>query len=87
MGMAEPVDDALFADIAPHYAERAAFDLAERADFNEGANAALEAIDEVLSQLPEFDPAKDKRKHGDECWQRHTDCLGAKLAGLINDGA
>lgn len=87
MGMTRPVDDALFADIAPHYAERAQAELIERADFNEGANAALEAIDEVLAQLPVFDQERDKRKHGDECWQWHTDCLGAMIAGLINDGA
>lgn len=84
--MTQPVDDALFADIAPHYAERAAQDLRERADLQDGAMAALEAVNELLSRLPSIDPAKDRRKHDDECWQRHTDCLGTLIAGLLNDG-
>lgn len=79
------ITDADLADMAPHIAERAQAELVERAECNDDAVAALEAVDELLSQLPSMDPDRDRRKHDDECWKRHTDCLAVKIGALIRE--
>lgn len=85
MGMVAPVDDALFADIAPHYAERVQVDLIERVECAEHAVAVLETLDELLLDVPYIDPERDKRKHGDDCHRRHIDCLANKIQDLIRE--
>jgi hypothetical protein len=83
--MAAPVDDALFADIAPHYAERARADLIERAELSDNRDDMFERVDELLTDVPHIDPAKDRRKHGDDCHRRHVDCLTNKIQDLIRE--
>lgn len=84
MGMTQPVDDALFADIASHYAERAQADLIERAENGERWDVVIESIDELLCAVPET-PRKDKRKHDDTCYARHMDCLANQIMSLIRE--
>jgi hypothetical protein len=84
--MAEPVDDALFADIAPHYAERAQADLIERADEAVARYELLEALDELLSDVPLWSSTcRDPRKHDDGCHARHADCLASRVQDLIGE--
>lgn len=79
--MTKPVDDALFADIAPHYAERAA---AEAAEYAEIGREWSDAVSVVLGEVAQFnDRKKDPRKHTDKCYTSHADCLANKLADIL----
>lgn len=79
--MAEPVDDMPFAGIAPHYAERAAVETAGYAEFGREAG---DAIADTLNAVAQFRVNKrDPRKHTDECFTSHADCLANKIADIL----
>lgn len=81
--MVEPISDADLADYAPHIAERAHAELVERAAQVDSDEAFRESLDDLLLDVPYIDPAKDKRKHADDCHRKHVDCLANKIQDLM----
>lgn len=84
--MVAPVDDECFRDMGPHFVERADVALRDRAQDSERYEALAELLDNILTSVPTL-KEKDKRKHDEQCWAKHVECLATHIQDAIREGA